>query len=275
MNDSIHILPLNTTSLDKILSVYNQSFADYIIPVSLTEEHLKMKLTSESVDLDLSVGAFDGDQLIGFIFYGIRDNQAYIGGTGVLPTYRGRRITYKMLNYSFDSLRSHGIKTILLEVITKNKFAINAYQEAGFEKTRKVNCFEGFPIIIANPLAEIVAFTDLDIISSNNFWDIHPTWQNNLESVRNIQEHCVLDGIFIKDELIAYKIMNKKLSRIYQFAVHKEYRNRYYASILFSNLKNQKVRITNADENEHSTNDFLHSLGLSCYIQQFEMRKEL
>ncbi len=275
MNDSIHIRPLEKANLEEILEVYNQSFADYIIPVSLTPEHLNMKLNSESVDLKLSVGAFDGERLIGFIFYGIRDNKAYIGGTGVLPNYRGRKITYNMLHYSFEILKSNAIESILLEVITENKFAINAYQEAGFSITRKVNCYEGFPIIIANPLAKIEPLTDLELISGSTFWDIHPTWQNNLKSVQNIKEVCIMDGIYEKGELVAYKIMNKKLSRIYQFAVHKEYRNRYYASILFSNLKDQKVRITNVDENELSTNDFLRSLGLKCYIQQFEMKKTL
>lgn len=279
MQTNIQIHSLANVDLEELSTLYNLSYQNYYVSINLSLDQFRGKLKMEDIDLNFSVGASIDGKLVGFLLYGIRDynniKTAYIGGTGVCPEHRGKKITQQMLDFSFPKLKEQNIENIFLEVNTKNDFAINAYETSGFEKTRTLNSYKGIPILVVNPLNEIVEFDDLDLITSENFWDIKPTWKNDIQSVKNIINDCQINGIYEDEVLVAYKIINKNNTRIYQFGVHHDYRNRYLASILFSDLKNKEIKMINVDEREISTNDFIQSLGLELYDKQYEMKKEL
>ena len=279
MQTNIEIHSLVDVDMNEISALYNLSYQNYYVPINLSVEQFQNKLTMEDIKLNYSIGASIDGKLVGFLLYGIRNyndiKTAYIGGTGVCPEQRGKKITQQMLDFSFPKLKEQQVKNIFLEVNTKNDFAINAYEACGFEKTRTLNSYKGIPILVVNPLHEIVEFSDLDLITSENFWDIKPTWKNDIQSVKNIIEDCQINGIYEDGILVAYKIINKNNTRIYQFGVHHDYRNRYLASILFSDLKNKEIKMINVDEREISTNDFIQSMGLELYDKQYEMKKEL
>ena len=279
MQTNIEIHSLTHVDLEELSALYNLSYQNYYVSINLSTEQFQGKLKMEDINLDYSVGASIDGKLVCFLLYGIRNyndvKTAYIGGTGVCPEHRGKKITQQMLDFSFPKLKEQQVKNIFLEVNTKNDFAINAYEACGFEKTRTLNSYKGIPILVVNPLHEIVEFSDLDLITSENFWDIKPTWKNDIQSVKNIIEDCQINGIYEDGILVAYKIINKNNTRIYQFGVHHDYRNRYLASILFSDLKNKEIKMINVDEREISTNDFIQSMGLELYDKQYEMKKEL
>ena len=279
MQTNIEIHSLTHVDLEELSALYNLSYQNYYVSINLSTEQFQGKLKMEDINLDYSVGASIDGKLVGFLLYGIRNyndvKTAYIGGTGVCPEHRGKKITQQMLDFSFPKLKEQQVKNIFLEVNTKNDFAINAYEACGFEKTRTLNSYKGIPILVVNPLHEIVEFSDLDLITSENFWDIKPTWKNDIQSVKNIIEDCQINGIYEDGILVAYKIINKNNTRIYQFGVHHDYRNRYLASILFSDLKNKEIKMINVDEREISTNDFIQSMGLELYDKQYEMKKGL
>ncbi len=279
MQTNIEIHPLTSVDINELSALYNLSYQNYYVPINLTVEQFQNKLKMEDIKLDYSIGASIDGKLVGFLLYGIRNyndvKTAYVGGTGVCPEHRGKRITQQMLDFSFPKLKEAAVKQIFLEVNTKNDFAINAYETCGFVKTRVLNSYKGIPILIVNPMHEIASFDDLDLITGENFWDIKPTWKNDIQSVKNIIENCTVNGIYEDGILVAYKIINKNNTRIYQFGVHHDYRNRYLASVLFSDLKNKEVKMINVDEREISTNDFIKSLGLELYDKQYEMKKEL
>ncbi len=279
MQTNIKIHSLTHVDLEELSALYNLSYQNYYVSINLSTEQFQGKLKMEDINLDYSVGASIDGKLVGFLLYGIRNyndvKTAYIGGTGVCPEHRGKKITQQMLDFSFPKLKEQQVKNIFLEVNIKNDFAINAYEACGFEKTRTLNSYKGIPILVVNPLHEIIEFSDLDLITSENFWDIKPTWKNDIQSVKNIIEDCQINGIYEDGILVAYKIINKNNTRIYQFGVHHDYRNRYLASILFSDLKNKEIKMINVDEREISTNDFIQSMGLELYDKQYEMKKEL
>mgnify|MGYP003365223149 CR=1 FL=1 len=278
MQTNIKIESLSNVDINELSALYNLSYKNYYVPIYLNVDQFQKKLKMEDIDLKYSVGAFIDNVLVGFLLYGIRiqnnEKVSYIGGTGVSPEYRDNRITQQMLDYSFSELKAIDVKSIYLDVNTKNDFAINAYETCGFVKTRTLNSYKGIPILVVNPLHEIKTFSDLNLITEN-FWDIKPTWKNDIQSIKNIIDDCLITGIFENDNLVAYKIINKKNTRIYEFGVHHEYRNRYLASILFSDLKNKEIKMINIDENELTTNNFIKSLGLSMYDNQYEMVKTL
>lgn len=51
----MNIQTIETIDTSQILQVFNQSFADYLIPMKLTEEQLEFKMRSDKTDKSISV----------------------------------------------------------------------------------------------------------------------------------------------------------------------------------------------------------------------------
>src|SRR5687768_12381337 len=138
---------LQHVSLQIIADTFNLAFSDYVIPMHFTEPQLIEKLTRDGINLEHSVGAFDGEKLVGFILQGVGQWDgtlaAYNGGTGVIPVYRGKKITQQLYSYSIPKLRAAGVNKCLLEVVTHNKVALKTYEKIGFTATRTLLSFKG------------------------------------------------------------------------------------------------------------------------------------
>src|SRR5258706_13798692 len=108
----------NTNKID-LLEAFNRSFSDYIVPLSLTYDQFESKIQIDRIDLELSIGAFENNKLIGFILHGfdvINDqNVAYNAATGVIPEKRGNRLTAKLYEYILPQLRAKKANKIQLE----------------------------------------------------------------------------------------------------------------------------------------------------------------
>jgi hypothetical protein len=55
------IQTLEKIDTSQILQVFNESFADYLVPMKLTEEQLEFKMRSDKTDKSLSVMVQDGE----------------------------------------------------------------------------------------------------------------------------------------------------------------------------------------------------------------------
>ena len=78
---------LENTAIADLHKAFSMSFTDYRIPMNLTISQFEAKLHNEGVDLTISGGAYDYDELIGLILHA-RGNwngqsTAYNAGTGV------------------------------------------------------------------------------------------------------------------------------------------------------------------------------------------------
>ncbi len=146
-NRKIEIKHLAETSLADITECFNQSFADYIVKFNATEEGLAARWKAGRVDFQMSFGAFEEDQLVGFFITGIDDydgkRTAFNLATGVIPAARGQRIVQRLYDYAFPHFRENGVQQCMLEVIVGNDIAIKAYQNVGFEIGRTLHCFSG------------------------------------------------------------------------------------------------------------------------------------
>ena len=99
---------LNNSSSEAIRNCFNESFKDYFIPFNLSAEQFENKIATEAIDLSLSFGVFENDELAGFILNGIDSidgiKTAYNAGTGILPQYRGRGLSFSLYEYCIDQL---------------------------------------------------------------------------------------------------------------------------------------------------------------------------
>lgn len=271
---------LENISLSTISETMNLAFSDYSIPITFPVETLEQKFISENITPNLSIGAFYFEKLIGVILHGYNrtTKTVYNGGTGVVPEFRGQKITQKMYHYSKSIFEDYGIAKHQLEVISDNIPAIKSYENVGFSAVRKLNCYKG-SLNISNINSDIVIkrVDNLDWKLLQTFWNVQPTWQNGIQAVNFGKDVLKILTAFFKDKLVGYLIINPKTNRIHQIAISKSHRKLKIASTLFNYVKthfSETVTIINIDENSEELNSFLETIGLENFLQQLEMKKE-
>ncbi len=97
------------------------------------------------------------------------------------------------------------------------------------------------------------------------FWDVQPTWQNSVNVLEEIKEHCKILGAFIGGQLVGYLVFNPEAKKIYQLAVSSERRRKGIGTQLLVSLKEivgASISVINVDEDSVAANKFLQKSGL-------------
>lgn len=267
--------------IPQMAEAINQSFADYIVPFQLNTEQLQYKIIQEDVDLNLSVGVFDGNALVGIMLHGLRKNNddlvAYNAATGVIPTYRGKGLVGKMYHFLMPKLQALQVQKMVLEVIEGNEPAIKAYEKMGYTISRKLVCFSG--TAKAEKTQKEISIKEATTFQWNkwlSFWDIQPSWQNAVQSVQNSKAICKVLEAYLNEVLVGYLIYNANSKKVNQFAVSPSHRQKGIATALFSHLQqvlNSEVYVYNIDGTSLACISFLKTLGLKEKVKQLEMER--
>lgn len=278
----MEIKNLVNIDLEKLVSVINLSFSDYIVPFQLTLEKLKSKIVSEDVKLELSLGVFDEDNMVGCMLHALRDSDngpiVYNAATGVIPDYRGKGLVREMYAHLLPELKKRQVKNMVLEVITENHPAIKAYEKVGYAIARKLDCYKGK--LNVRRKDSIATFKEIDHFNwaeFSSFWEVNPSWQNDIQTLGNSKEGCRVIGAYKNDLLVGYAIFNPSSRKINQFAVAPDHRRKGIGRQLFSYINEvvgqQEIYVFNVDSRAVVTMTFLKGLGLHDGIAQFEMNR--
>lgn len=278
----MQIRQLTEQDIPDLLKAINGSFADYIVPFQLNAEQLQLKMQSETIVPEWSIGVFEDKKMIAFIMHGVRTTEGkttvYNAGTGVLSDYRGQGLVGKMYNYLQPFLKDYQVSQFVLEVIESNRSAIRAYEKNGFVIHRKLLCFGG--TLQTTPRLNTASVQPLENFlwkDFKSFWDILPSWQSAVPSMDAAQPAAL--GAFVGSELVGYVLFNPANKRMYQIAVAPQHRRTGIGTQLLAEvqqqLSNEKVQINNVDEAAENLKLFLAKQGLTNDINQFEMIKKL
>jgi ribosomal protein S18 acetylase RimI-like enzyme len=273
---------LEGTVFEVISECFNHAFRDYLVPLTMSPDQLMDKFQNEGGRLDLSVGVFEGDQLVGFILHFVapfnQSYQVYNGGTGVIPSFRGIQLTVKMYEFIFPKLIEHGAVGITLEVIETNANAIAVYEKLGFKKIRTLNCYKGqldVPGIASMaPGYHIKEVNEMPLELFTSFWDHPPSWQNGNMAMKSRQPQLTCTVLMKNSEAVGYLIYHPKMKRIHQLAIDQRYRNLGLASYLLSALATpptEAVSIINIDSRCIGLCLLMEKFGLTKTVTQFEM----
>ncbi len=108
MQTNIEIHSLTHVDLEEVSALYNLLIKITTFLSTFRLNNFRENSKMEDINLDYSVGASIDGKLVGFLLYGIRNyndvKTAYIGGTGVCPEHRGKKITQQMLDFSFPKI---------------------------------------------------------------------------------------------------------------------------------------------------------------------------
>jgi ribosomal protein S18 acetylase RimI-like enzyme len=268
---------LQNTPIDTIAECFNKAFATYFVPIKLDSPLLRDKIKSENILLEHSIGVTIDNQLAGFILIGIdkQKNIAYNAGTGVIPEYRGQKLTEKMYPFLLSNLKKIEIHHHLLEVICGNLKAIRIYEKLGYFVLRKVICYKGKVSEPNNYNYKIEAIALPDETKVKLFWNHYPTYQNSTNVIKNNPEKHSAFGSFDNEKLIGYIIFDKNTLRVKQFGIDNAFRNKGLGHQLFYEVQNQlpekEITLINIDDEDFETNDFLRNIGFKTLIEQYEM----
>jgi ribosomal protein S18 acetylase RimI-like enzyme len=286
-------MPMRMAPVDRaqLHAVFLEAFADYATDASqMTEEHLRIRCAKNQVDYDRSVGAFDGDRMIGFTLIGIDDWQgeraAFDAGTGIVAAFRGQGLAKGMFDHATPMLREIGVRRFLLEVLQANKPAIRAYRKAGFEITRELRCFELDPATFAVPPRQAagIHIRTVDrpvILSLADQADWQPSWENSFAGIARIPDDLVTLGAFDGEACVGGITFSPVMGWILTLVVRRSHRRRGSGSALVEQLIGRlpsdtgAIRVVNVDAGDHGMPAFLEQLGFRHWVDQYEMERPL
>lgn len=184
---------LEGTRIEALHEAFLGVFADYQVKMEMPLDRFSEMLTRRGYDANISIGAFNGERLVGVVLNGLRNRNgewtAYDLGTGVVQDFRRQGITSEMLHLVLTKLRAESVSLYLLEVLADNASAIALYTRHGFHKERALNCYrvelneyrsrttsEMHVPLSTWEIREVEPFDPEDF---NTFRDFLPSWQND------------------------------------------------------------------------------------------------
>lgn len=177
----MEIRSLDGVGWEPLAIAFNEAFADYAVPVTITAEGLAAMQRRRGYVPELSFGAFDGERVVAFVFTCLEDGRAYNSGTGTVPSHRGSGLGQRVLEAVISRVR-----TYILEVIETNAPALALYRKLGFVETRRLGCwkYEG--------AGENLPAIDTDLEAIAREADMKLSWQNSVSSIRRAGDYVTI-----------------------------------------------------------------------------------
>lgn len=293
---------LDSESPARRYAAFMEAFSDYSVPVAWSEAEFDAANARRGADWSLSLGAYEGGRLVGFVMSGSGEwggrKAAYDMGTGVVPSARGSGLAGLLAERLKGLLAERGVGLYLLEVIRDNAPALKTYERAGFRKTRDFECSEGTFVDPGKAPPEGVAVGELAAFpraEAAAMRDWEPSWQNSDASVARNPTPLVILGAreasapggagsgapgaagAAAGRLLGYAVASPS-GTIWQLAVAREARRRGIGTALLRGLAARTggaLRYINAQSDDAGTRTLLARSGIREDVGQYEMTLEL
>jgi ribosomal protein S18 acetylase RimI-like enzyme len=118
--------------------IFNAAYEGYLLPFRVDAATLSAMEEAFDFDVDAARIAFRDGQPVGFGNLGVRGNEAWIGGVGVVPKARRSGVGEVLMRALHQQARERGVERIWLEVIVENTGALTLYEKLGYRVVRDV-----------------------------------------------------------------------------------------------------------------------------------------
>lgn len=265
--------------IDQLYEAFVKAFGEYYVNFNPSTSQFRERIFRKlNIDPEVSGMVWEEDRVIGFILHTINEyngrQTAYNGGTGVVPERRNMKLMSTLYEKLIPEIREQMVKSILLEVVTKNEGAINLYRSLGFQFTRTFQCFKSYETYRPSHRYRIETSPAIKE-DYQQFWDYQPSFLDNSNQLSyNLQLEFVLEA-YSSDQLLGYIIFQPKMGRISQMAVSKEHRGQGVGHELLAYAQSKSIiktlTIMNVPEDEEDTINSLKRLGFHNEVDQYEM----
>lgn len=227
--------------MEDIYKAFALGFSDYVIPMTLSLEDFSARFFGpEGNKHDYSYIAYDENEPVGLILGGIRIfdhiKTMRCGTLCVGPSFRGAKVSHKLMELHMKAAESEGCRQLFLEVIKTNERAVNFYKHLGYSPVYSLKYYSAKPELLkAYPKCDYsIVESELDRASQyrSRLKDIHINWQSETESFETSSKHAFF---FAKDndKEIGYIAMSPT-GKIEQLYVEPAYRNKGTATRLIT-----------------------------------------
>lgn len=278
----MEVRTLQNITLSELLTCFNKVFSDYFVTVQFNETMFQYKIEKEEISIPHSYGLFQDDSLIGFILFGIKDEnhknhskKIYIAAHGIIPEFQGHKGSNLLFNHSLNELKKTDFQQIILEVHTENSKAITTYTSTGFKKLRTLNCYEFCTEIESSIQAYKIKETPINKLKNYNFVLPNPSWQHDIEGMNEYTKHRIKTWCWMEmEEPLAYVMYSPIKHHVIQIGY---IANQTKAAWAVKNLLSYVQQLSSDPlcyynvESGTAIDDLLHQLNFSVHHQQFEM----
>jgi ribosomal protein S18 acetylase RimI-like enzyme len=128
--------PASDSSAAELAELFTAGYHGYELPVELDEAAFSTMAELSDFDLGLSRVALIGARMVGVGVIGVRGDEGWIGGLGIVASERRHGIGRRLMESVLDAARDRSIRRVSLEVLEPNAAAVALYEELGFQRTR-------------------------------------------------------------------------------------------------------------------------------------------
>lgn len=183
------LAPASAFSIEQLTAAYNQTRVDYLVPMPMNAARLAEYIRWYDVDLDRSVVATEGEEILGLGMLGVRCSRAWATRLGVLPSTRRRGIGEHLTRALLTHADQLGIDLTILEVIKNNQPAHALFRKLGFREVRELFVLLRPPGPPADvPPAEVCWLERADGLTLLQLRPEPQAWTNQIESFQNAQQ---------------------------------------------------------------------------------------
>jgi GNAT superfamily N-acetyltransferase len=153
-------------------ALFNAAYEGYPVPFHIDELQLAFMDDAFDLDLDASRVAFRDCEPVGLGNLGVRGEDAWIGGVGVVLSARRSGVGEALMRALHEQARERGVRRVWLEVIVENTGAFALYEKLGYELVQDVEVWT-LPGAAGAPAAREVAAAEAKAQLSER----HQPWQ--------------------------------------------------------------------------------------------------
>jgi GNAT superfamily N-acetyltransferase len=118
--------------------LFNAAYEGYLVPFHVDEAMLTFMDDVFDLDLDASRIAFRDDEPVGLANLGLRGEDSWIGGVGVVAGARRSGVGEALMRALHEQARERSVRRVWLEVIVENAGAFTLYEKLGYRTVRDV-----------------------------------------------------------------------------------------------------------------------------------------
>jgi len=182
----VQLIPASAFTIEQLVRAYNQTRVDYLVPMPMNAARLTEYIYVYDVDMDRSVVAVDGNQILGLAMLGVRPGRVWVTRLGVLPVKRRRGIGEALMHALLVAAEQLEIDFTLLEVIKNNTPAHSLFLKLSFQEVGELLILRRPPAPPTSvPPARVRWFDRSEALALLNARTKPAAWTNEIESFEN------------------------------------------------------------------------------------------
>ncbi len=186
---TIDLISAGAFSYQELTEAYNHTRVDYMVPMPLNANKLREYVITYDIDMQASVVAVDGYEILGLSMLGVREKRTWITRLGVIRNHRRHGAGTAMMDHLIQESKKRNADNIILEVILNNSPAHSLFKKLGFRETRDllVLARPPIPLQIQNlPKAKVKVMNYAQVVELLKKRSVRPSWLDETESLTKI-----------------------------------------------------------------------------------------